>query len=220
MIHCSDSFSCLVVLKSQLAGRWGQAGVGAGGVFSEGAVACSGEIWRADRRFQSPEFLFGSRGNCPQRKQRRGKESSFDPALESKLPTVGERKRREGGGRVRRRPGKGLLFAALISDGTMLSNSQNQNPQVLFPNPPPPPPPPLQPQQQPPPLAQQQQFPQFHIKSGLQIKKNAITDDYKVTTQVLGLGINGKVLEIFNKRTAEKFALKVSLEGWGRGWSL
>uniref|UniRef100_A0ACB8F5H2 MAP kinase-activated protein kinase 2 n=1 Tax=Sphaerodactylus townsendi TaxID=933632 RepID=A0ACB8F5H2_9SAUR len=58
-------------------------------------------------------------------------------------------------------------------------------------------------------MAQQQQFPQFHIKSGLQIKKNAITDDYKVTTQVLGLGINGKVLEIFNKRTSDKFALKI-----------
>ncbi|ELW47752.1 MAP kinase-activated protein kinase 2 [Tupaia chinensis] len=55
-----------------------------------------------------------------------------------------------------------------------------------------------------------QQFPQFHVKSSLQIKKNAIIDDYKVTSQVLGLGINGKVLQIFNKRTQEKFALKVS----------
>ncbi|KAJ6659824.1 hypothetical protein lerEdw1_018279 [Lerista edwardsae] len=93
----------------------------------------------------------------------------------------------------------------------MLSNSQNQNPQVLLPNPPPPPPPPLQPPQQQQQLAQQQQFPQFHIKSGLPIKKNAITDDYKVTTQVLGLGINGKVLEIFNKKTGDKFALKISI---------
>lgn len=86
---------------------------------------------------------------------------------------------------------------------------------MLFPNPPPPPPPqppapaqphlPAQPPPQPP-----QQFPQFHVKSSLQIKKNAIIDDYKVTTQVLGLGINGKVLQIFNKRTQEKFALKVS----------
>lgn len=115
-----------------------------------------------------------------------------------------------------RRPGKGLPFAAVTRDGTMLSNSQNQNPPGLFPNPPPPPPPPLQPPPPPQPqLAQQQQFPQFHIKSGLQIKKNAITDDYKVTTQVLGLGINGKVLEIFNKRTADKYALKVSLGGGG-----
>lgn len=90
----------------------------------------------------------------------------------------------------------------------MLSNSQGQTPPVLFPNPPPPPPPqppaPSQPPPQPP-----QQFPQFHVKSSLQIKKNAIIDDYKVTTQVLGLGINGKVLQIFNKRTQEKFALKV-----------
>lgn len=96
----------------------------------------------------------------------------------------------------------------------MLSNSQNQNPQVLFPNPPPPPPPlpppQTQPQSQTQTQPQQQQFPQFHVKSGLQIKKNAITDDYKVTTQVLGLGINGKVLEIFNKKTGDKFALKVS----------
>nr|XP_013013302.1 MAP kinase-activated protein kinase 2 [Cavia porcellus] len=51
--------------------------------------------------------------------------------------------------------------------------------------------------------------PQFHVKSTLQIKKNAIIDDYKVTSQVLGLGINGKVLQIFNKRTQEKFALKM-----------
>ncbi|EHB11033.1 MAP kinase-activated protein kinase 2 [Heterocephalus glaber] len=66
-------------------------------------------------------------------------------------------------------------------------------------------------------------FPQFHVKSGLQVKKNAIIDDYKVTSQVLGLGINGKVLQIFSKRTQEKFALKSlvskrcsgsSLEGW------
>ncbi|KAM6977964.1 MAP kinase-activated protein kinase 2-like [Aplochiton taeniatus] len=43
----------------------------------------------------------------------------------------------------------------------------------------------------------------------LKIKKNAITDDYKVTSQVLGLGINGKVLEIFHKGSGEKFALKM-----------
>ncbi|XP_011794081.1 PREDICTED: MAP kinase-activated protein kinase 2 [Colobus angolensis palliatus] len=60
-----------------------------------------------------------------------------------------------------------------------------------------------------PPPPPPQQFPQFHVKSGLQIKKNAIIDDYKVTSQVLGLGINGKVLQIFNKRTQEKFALKM-----------
>ncbi|XP_057364020.1 MAP kinase-activated protein kinase 2 isoform X2 [Manis pentadactyla] len=98
----------------------------------------------------------------------------------------------------------------------MLSNSQGQTPPVLFPSPPPPPPQQQQtpapaqphPPAQPPPQLPQQ-FPQFHVKSSLQIKKNAIIDDYKVTTQVLGLGINGKVLQIFNKRTQEKFALKM-----------
>lgn len=70
------------------------------------------------------------------------------------------------------------------------------------------PPPPPAPAQPPPP-----QFPQFHVRSSLQIKKNAIIDDYKVTTQVLGLGINGKVLQIFSKRTQEKFALKVGGAG-------
>lgn len=47
------------------------------------------------------------------------------------------------------------------------------------------------------------------FRPGLQIKKNAITDDYKVTNHVLGLGINGKVLEIFQKKTGDKYALKV-----------
>uniref|UniRef100_A0A8C5BEA1 non-specific serine/threonine protein kinase n=1 Tax=Gadus morhua TaxID=8049 RepID=A0A8C5BEA1_GADMO len=50
---------------------------------------------------------------------------------------------------------------------------------------------------------------QFHVKPSLQIKKNAITDDYKVTSQVLGLGINGKVLEIFQKKSGDKYALKM-----------
>lgn len=43
----------------------------------------------------------------------------------------------------------------------------------------------------------------------LEIKRNAVTDDYKISTQVLGLGINGKVLECFNKKTGQKCALKV-----------
>uniref|UniRef100_A0A8C2A2I8 non-specific serine/threonine protein kinase n=1 Tax=Cyprinus carpio TaxID=7962 RepID=A0A8C2A2I8_CYPCA len=61
------------------------------------------------------------------------------------------------------------------------------------------------------PNQQQQQNPaQFMLgKASLQIKKNAITDDYKVTSQVLGLGINGRVLEIFHKRSGDKFALKM-----------
>ncbi|MGH0189760.1 UNVERIFIED_CONTAM: hypothetical protein FKN15_038324 [Acipenser sinensis] len=42
----------------------------------------------------------------------------------------------------------------------------------------------------------------------LEIKKNAVTDDFKVSSQVLGLGINGKVLECCSKKTGEKCALK------------
>uniref|UniRef100_A0A8C2XJ26 non-specific serine/threonine protein kinase n=1 Tax=Cyclopterus lumpus TaxID=8103 RepID=A0A8C2XJ26_CYCLU len=75
----------------------------------------------------------------------------------------------------------------------MLSNSQNQ---PLFPNP----------------SGQQNptgQFLPLYARPSLQIKKNAITDDYKVTSQVLGLGINGKVLEIFQKKTGDKYALKM-----------
>uniref|UniRef100_A0A8C6PEN6 non-specific serine/threonine protein kinase n=1 Tax=Nothobranchius furzeri TaxID=105023 RepID=A0A8C6PEN6_NOTFU len=53
------------------------------------------------------------------------------------------------------------------------------------------------------------QFAPFISKSNLQIKKNAITEDYKITNQVLGLGINGKVLEIYQKSTGDKYALKM-----------
>lgn len=44
----------------------------------------------------------------------------------------------------------------------------------------------------------------------VEIKRNAVTDDYKISNQVLGLGINGKVLECYNKKTGEKCALKVN----------
>lgn len=80
---------------------------------------------------------------------------------------------------------------------TMLSNAQNQ---PLFPNP----------AGQQNPAGQAGLFHPFHARANLQIKKSAITDDYKVTSQVLGLGINGKVLEIFQKKTGDKYALKVS----------
>lgn len=43
----------------------------------------------------------------------------------------------------------------------------------------------------------------------LEFRRNAVTDDYKITAQVLGLGINGKVLECFCKATGQKCALKV-----------
>ncbi|XP_034733309.1 MAP kinase-activated protein kinase 2-like isoform X2 [Etheostoma cragini] len=55
-------------------------------------------------------------------------------------------------------------------------------------------------------------FPQCFVKSfnnPLQIKRNVITDDYTVTRQVLGMGINGRVLEIFQKESGEKYALKM-----------
>lgn len=41
-------------------------------------------------------------------------------------------------------------------------------------------------------------------------KRTPITEDYEITKQVLGLGINGKVVECFNRATKEKFALKVT----------
>ena len=45
----------------------------------------------------------------------------------------------------------------------------------------------------------------------LQPKKNPITDEYKITNSVLGLGINGKVVECFSRATGDKFALKVGV---------
>lgn len=81
----------------------------------------------------------------------------------------------------------------------MLSNAQNQ---PTLPN---------QPVQENP-SAQQNptaQYTSFHPRPTPPVKKYAITDDYKVTNQVLGLGINGKVLEIYNKETREKYALKM-----------
>lgn len=44
-----------------------------------------------------------------------------------------------------------------------------------------------------------------------EIKKHAVTDDYKISKRVLGLGINGKVLECFHRVTGRKCALKVGL---------
>ncbi|XP_051874767.1 MAP kinase-activated protein kinase 2-like [Pristis pectinata] len=48
-----------------------------------------------------------------------------------------------------------------------------------------------------------------HPQPRLEIKKNAITDEYRVSTHVLGLGVNGKVLECVHKKTGEKCALKI-----------
>jgi hypothetical protein len=42
------------------------------------------------------------------------------------------------------------------------------------------------------------------------VKTIPITDDYKISSTVLGLGINGKVVECFSSQ-GEKCALKVSI---------
>lgn len=43
-------------------------------------------------------------------------------------------------------------------------------------------------------------------------KVTPITDDYEISNTVLGLGINGKVVQCYDKITREKYALKVSLK--------
>lgn len=50
---------------------------------------------------------------------------------------------------------------------------------------------------------------QNQVKAIPGLKKNAITEEYKVTNQVLGMGINGRVLEVFQKSNGQKCALKV-----------
>lgn len=42
------------------------------------------------------------------------------------------------------------------------------------------------------------------------IKTNNITEDYNISSTVLGLGINGKVVQCYRKQTGELYALKVS----------
>ncbi|KAJ8930858.1 hypothetical protein NQ314_016277 [Rhamnusium bicolor] len=43
-------------------------------------------------------------------------------------------------------------------------------------------------------------------------KRTPITDDYEITKQVLGLGINGKVVECYNRNSKEKYALKILVD--------
>ena len=45
---------------------------------------------------------------------------------------------------------------------------------------------------------------------GLQPKKTPVTDDYELSSKVLGLGINGKVVVCKNKANGRKCALKVT----------
>ncbi|XP_078727665.1 MAP kinase-activated protein kinase 2-like isoform X1 [Lampetra fluviatilis] len=56
---------------------------------------------------------------------------------------------------------------------------------------------------------QQQQQLQCQPRPSLQTKRHALTDDYQVTGQVLGLGVNGKVLECTSKATGHKYAVKM-----------
>ena len=42
-------------------------------------------------------------------------------------------------------------------------------------------------------------------------KTTPILDDYKISSKVLGLGINGKVVECYNKKDNTKYALKVNV---------
>jgi rRNA maturation endonuclease Nob1 len=49
------------------------------------------------------------------------------------------------------------------------------------------------------------------LNSRLSPKVTPITDDYEISNHVLGLGINGKVVQCYNKITKQKYALKVSL---------
>ena len=47
-------------------------------------------------------------------------------------------------------------------------------------------------------------------RSSMTVKQTPITDVYKISSTVLGLGINGKVVECFDSE-GEKYALKVRL---------
>jgi len=47
------------------------------------------------------------------------------------------------------------------------------------------------------------------IKSLRSPKTTPITDDYEISNTVLGLGISGKVVQCYSKKTREKHALKV-----------
>ena len=50
-----------------------------------------------------------------------------------------------------------------------------------------------------------------HKRSNLKSKLTSILDEYSVTNKVLGLGINGKVVECYRKDNGQKYALKVRI---------
>ncbi|KRX89088.1 MAP kinase-activated protein kinase 2 [Trichinella pseudospiralis] len=56
-----------------------------------------------------------------------------------------------------------------------------------------------------------QQFSFTYDANGVHLKPltRMITEDYRVSKTVLGVGLNGKVVECFKRKTGEKFALKV-----------
>ena len=57
----------------------------------------------------------------------------------------------------------------------------------------------------------QQYTPSQQIKEQQrQPKTSPITDDYEITNTVLGLGINGKVVQCTNRKNGKKYALKRS----------
>lgn len=76
---------------------------------------------------------------------------------------------------------------------------------------PPPPAATVQPKQQP-----AQPFHPFQMVAGQTLnrlpKTTAITDDYEISTTVLGQGINGKVVQCTDRRTGSVYALKVGLK--------
>ncbi|GAU93692.1 hypothetical protein RvY_05590 [Ramazzottius varieornatus] len=52
-------------------------------------------------------------------------------------------------------------------------------------------------------------FGRFQTRPNLVLKSQSINDDYEISNNVLGLGINGKVVECFSRTTRQKLALKV-----------
>lgn len=62
------------------------------------------------------------------------------------------------------------------------------------------------------PQTQQQQQQQIQqTASQRQPKVTPITDDYEISNTVLGLGINGKVVQCLNRQSGKTYALKVSI---------
>lgn len=55
----------------------------------------------------------------------------------------------------------------------------------------------------------QQQQPTQQTQTQRQPKITPITDDYEISNTVLGLGINGKVVQCFHRQSGQIYALKV-----------